>query len=360
MKKKGFTLIELLAVIVILAVIALIATPLIMNVINDARKNSFKDSAYGITKAIELKSMRERLNDNGNSIFVVDLTGTDLDFKGSKPKKGYAAINVSGDIALEMNDGTWCVTKGFTDTDVTITKLEEGCDGSSIQSLDLTTPTSNNQNANTEQIEQWCIVGTVEGQSFNSCTDDDFSFSLESECQEFIQDAIDEGEIQEGDVTCQKDIHTLRYEKELSTLNSNVYFKHTYKDNNPYASHVCFMADKEYCFRGIDDSGGHYSENTNVLESLRPWFEENGGYCNISSSSNGSDCSLFSESHDEHLFQIGISRGEVIIQQVDPSSCDDIVLEENNTCVNTVETLTIDDTGSRKEMEPAHQVLQHE
>ena len=39
-KKSGFTLIELLAVIVILAVIALIATPLIMGVIDDARKGS--------------------------------------------------------------------------------------------------------------------------------------------------------------------------------------------------------------------------------------------------------------------------------------------------------------------------------
>ena len=35
--KLGFTLIELLAVIIILAIIALIATPIISNVINDAR-----------------------------------------------------------------------------------------------------------------------------------------------------------------------------------------------------------------------------------------------------------------------------------------------------------------------------------
>ena len=33
-KNKGFTLVELLAVIVILALIALIATPIILNVIN--------------------------------------------------------------------------------------------------------------------------------------------------------------------------------------------------------------------------------------------------------------------------------------------------------------------------------------
>ena len=35
--KLGFTLIELLAVIIILAIIALIARPIIANVINDAR-----------------------------------------------------------------------------------------------------------------------------------------------------------------------------------------------------------------------------------------------------------------------------------------------------------------------------------
>ena len=34
---KGFTLIELLAVIVILAIIALIATPIIINIIEDSK-----------------------------------------------------------------------------------------------------------------------------------------------------------------------------------------------------------------------------------------------------------------------------------------------------------------------------------
>ena len=38
--KKGFTLIELLAVIIILAIVALIATPIILDVIEDARKSA--------------------------------------------------------------------------------------------------------------------------------------------------------------------------------------------------------------------------------------------------------------------------------------------------------------------------------
>lgn len=45
MKKDGFTLVELLAVVVILAVVALIATPIILNIINDTKKSSIKQSA---------------------------------------------------------------------------------------------------------------------------------------------------------------------------------------------------------------------------------------------------------------------------------------------------------------------------
>ena len=54
-KNKGFTLVELLAVIVILAIIALIAVPVIMNIIDRARKSAFKDTAYGIINAGEIK-----------------------------------------------------------------------------------------------------------------------------------------------------------------------------------------------------------------------------------------------------------------------------------------------------------------
>ena len=41
---KWFTLIELLAVIVILAIISLIATPIILGIINDAKKDAAQHS----------------------------------------------------------------------------------------------------------------------------------------------------------------------------------------------------------------------------------------------------------------------------------------------------------------------------
>ena len=53
MRKNGFTLIELLAVIVILAIIALIATPIILGIINDARRESQERSIELYASAIK-------------------------------------------------------------------------------------------------------------------------------------------------------------------------------------------------------------------------------------------------------------------------------------------------------------------
>ena len=52
MKKNGFTLIELLAVIVILAIIALIATPIILGIINDVREKANERSVELYASAV--------------------------------------------------------------------------------------------------------------------------------------------------------------------------------------------------------------------------------------------------------------------------------------------------------------------
>ena len=53
MKKNGFTLIELLAVIVILAIIALIATPIILGIINDAKEKANERSVELYASAVK-------------------------------------------------------------------------------------------------------------------------------------------------------------------------------------------------------------------------------------------------------------------------------------------------------------------
>ena len=51
--KKGFTLIELLAVIVILAIIALIATPIVLGIIESSRESAKENSAQFIVDGVQ-------------------------------------------------------------------------------------------------------------------------------------------------------------------------------------------------------------------------------------------------------------------------------------------------------------------
>jgi type IV pilus assembly protein PilA len=129
--KKGFTLIELLAVIVILAIIALIATPLILNVIDEAKKGSFKNSAYGIVQTAELKYTQDTLSGNeGEATFTYvdgvetsNVDGKKLDYKGSKPQNGVVKINNNGEVALALHDGKYCALKSYSQSSVTVIEV---------------------------------------------------------------------------------------------------------------------------------------------------------------------------------------------------------------------------------------------
>ncbi len=98
MKKRGFTLIELLAVIVILAIIALIATPIILNMINNARKSAAVDSAYGYIEAVEYNNSMNMINKDKYSLIEdgedIDIsTITNINVKGTKPDSGKISIS---------------------------------------------------------------------------------------------------------------------------------------------------------------------------------------------------------------------------------------------------------------------------
>jgi len=127
--KKGFTLIELLAVIVILAIIALIATPIILNIVQKARKSAAEDSVYGVMKAVQLAYATSILDTNALDLntYVVtcrqdgckypdpdpEKTGDlDLVFSGTKPTAGTFQIDpATGKMKATQNievNGFYC------------------------------------------------------------------------------------------------------------------------------------------------------------------------------------------------------------------------------------------------------------
>ena len=114
MKRKGFTLIELLAVIVVLAIIALIATPMILNVVEKARKGAAKSSALGYIDAVEKQIMVNQLNENpeildGEYSLPMD-NKYKISIKGSKPNSGNMAITKSKVASATMCINNYTVT----------------------------------------------------------------------------------------------------------------------------------------------------------------------------------------------------------------------------------------------------------
>jgi len=128
MKRKGFTLIELLAVIIILAVIALIATPIVLNVVNEAKKQANKNSVYGLLDAAKLyyadsmldETKKQNVNGTTNVIDIMSVTG-------DKPDSGKIYINNKGQTALAVVYDEVCYTKNFNDNDITESEDIENC-----------------------------------------------------------------------------------------------------------------------------------------------------------------------------------------------------------------------------------------
>ena len=82
MRNKGFTLIELLAVIIILAIIALIATPIVLNVVNNAKESARKSSVAGYADAVKLHAYEERFKNNGIVPTIDDTFLSAVNYKG--------------------------------------------------------------------------------------------------------------------------------------------------------------------------------------------------------------------------------------------------------------------------------------
>ena len=123
MKKNGFTLIELLAVIVILAVIALIATPVIYRIISSSRISTFKNKIYAIDEAAN--TYYENLMLNGDEeLFTKGVDGMysltldlskESDFKKLNIKKsvekGLVVITDEGNVSITALDNKLCGSK---------------------------------------------------------------------------------------------------------------------------------------------------------------------------------------------------------------------------------------------------------
>ena len=233
MKKKGFTLIELLAVIVVLAIIALIATPIVMNTIKRVQKSAAERSADSYIKQVETVVATERLDGNilegeyeitsdGNICRDKKVTCSDkdkiiIDMKGTKPSSGKITIsNGNAEISEKITVGTFDVVYNPT------TKSYEATEKGSSSSED-----GNDQTI----VYRWSM------DAIN------------------INDVLDESQ----------------YTKDQTTLGKNYYFKYFLDDENKISkAYTCIKYDNnEICLQGGSaDYYGYAEDKANYTGNL--------------------------------------------------------------------------------------------
>ena len=124
MKKKGFTLVELLAIIVILGIIMSIATPIIIKIINDSRKETYKLSMSGYVRAVEeqiaVNKAKGKITKNGN----YNIKNFEVGYSGRIADKGSFSINNELVISAQLCFDTYLVK--YDGKEVTLT--EKGCE----------------------------------------------------------------------------------------------------------------------------------------------------------------------------------------------------------------------------------------
>lgn len=140
---KGFTLIELLAVIVIIAVLALITTPIVFDVIQNSKENAFKDTAHGLVLAAGTYQAQQQALNRDTTLTINYATSSEsekelLKTKGTLPDAGELSIDSKGKVTLALwsNEAKVCVVKKASAKEVTVNENIKSASDCKIANID--------------------------------------------------------------------------------------------------------------------------------------------------------------------------------------------------------------------------------
>ncbi len=164
--KKAFTLIELLAVIILLAIITLIATPIILNVIEDSRESANLSQAYLLLNGAETYYAQTILGEEEITFDGTTNLYHQIETTNEKPPLGNIKINDKGEIFFTLYLDNRCYSKNFEDKDLTVQE--------NVESEQDCVPVSIVAQTNSKPIDGWYgedieVTITTNGDSFEYC-----------------------------------------------------------------------------------------------------------------------------------------------------------------------------------------------
>ena len=294
MKRKGFTLIELLAVIVVLAIIALIATPIVMNAIEKSKKGAAERTADSYVRAVET-DIATAYVENGffgevsETIPVEDLNEF-IEIKGDKPTSGWVEVEqgVVIDYVLEIGDYTviydkdkkaGVATKTITyDIELNLTNVIS--DDSNVNKITNLFPTALRFTAQ----EGYNLPDNVEVEGATYTWNKEVGILVLSKVTGNVKITISgvammkvyrlsTDTIKTGDTVDPSD--TTKFTTDPSKLGEKYYLKHVLdKDNKVTGSYACAIVNsKEYCLKngehGYAENEADYTGSALILKNLR-------------------------------------------------------------------------------------------
>ena len=318
-KKKAFTLIELLAVIMILAIISLIVTVSIGRLIDNARKETYKESVRGIIRSAELYMGKYVLANHKDPVYPIVFTcdgtacsnGADkLDFSGEVPKSGTLTLIDHKTVKAEyLSSGKYCASG--TKTELQVSK--------SCADIDITKPTVDGTLQgnilhltlidNESGIASYCVAtsDSTNGCSWINTTNSnvEYTLSVSGTYYVFAKDKKDNvsigkefitGDIEKPTVTAELDGKIIDIEVfdnasvveycVVSTNDSSSCTWNTISENS--FGHTLSEAGTYYVF--AKDSSGNISDSVEIIAPTSHFEIEtiwdSSGTCNVSSCTN--------------------------------------------------------------------------
>ncbi len=167
---KAFTLIELLAVIIILAIVALIATPIILDVIEDSRDSANLSEVNLILGGAETYYAQSFLTGDSKQFDGVTNLYSNIKTTNEKPPLGNLTIRSDGKTSLSIYNEGVCYTKGYDDSKVQVDKTITSLDDCVPLSIVAYTNKSDNNNWYKENLT---VTIETNGERFEYCLKDE-------------------------------------------------------------------------------------------------------------------------------------------------------------------------------------------